>query len=159
MDKIKVIVVEHPLLFFGFIGFIFIIGLLYLFQRNARMGFLLISIFFLAMIFTYFTERAFFPKLKRLFFHEPDKIHYYYDSDPKCDKFIKGDLNHYKLKRFDKVLLAEKKNDGLRLSVPRLHQLTNNDNDLIDAYERWRKCKEMRRSYHRTIYPDERDKY
>ncbi len=158
MDKIKFIVIEHPLLVFGFLAFVFITALLYLFQRNSKTGFLLISIFFVAVIFTYFTEKAFFPKLKRAFFNQQKEIHYYYDTDPKNDKFIKGDLSKNKLKKFDKILMAEKENSGLRFSTAKVNQLTGNDNDLIDAYDRWRKCKEMRRSYHRTIYPDERDK-
>ncbi len=84
---------------------------------------------------------------------------YFYDTDPRNDEYIKGDLSQYQLRRLDRILMDEKRNGGLRLSNVRLQQLARNRPELIDAYERWRKCKDMYRSYHHCVYPDERSLY
>ncbi|MDZ7370304.1 MAG: hypothetical protein ONB12_03940 [candidate division KSB1 bacterium] len=79
-----------------------------------------------------------------------------YDTDWKNNEYIKGDLSTYELRRLDKILMEEKRNGGLRLSSQRLHQLARNNNDIIEAYDRWRKCKDMYRTFYHSVYPDER---
>ncbi|MDZ7345245.1 MAG: hypothetical protein ONA69_00465, partial [candidate division KSB1 bacterium] len=74
----------------------------------------------------------------------------------KNNEYIKGDLSTYELRRLDKILMEEKRNGGLRLSSQRLHQLARNNNDIIEAYDRWRKCKDMYRTFYHSVYPDER---
>jgi hypothetical protein len=61
--------------------------------------------------------------------------------------------------QLDEVLRAEKRNDGLRLDTATLNEIARYEPKIIDAYDRWRKCKDMRRSHHRSIYPDERRLY
>ena len=87
---------------------------------------------------------------------KPSETNYLYDTDPSCNDYIKGRLEPAKLDKLDKILLAEKKNSGLRLSLKELAAMAANDAIVMDAYARWRKCKDMMRSYHRVVYPDER---
>ena len=84
------------------------------------------------------------------------KPNYIYDTDPRNDDFIRGTLSAAKLNILDKVLLKEKKQGGLKLSNTELNSITKYDQEIIDAYGRWRKCKNMMRSSHHVIYPDER---
>jgi hypothetical protein len=81
---------------------------------------------------------------------------YSYDTDIKNDIYIKGDLSSQQLSVFDKILEQEKAYGGLKLSNDEVAKIANNDNDLTNAYLRWRNCKEMMRSNHRTYYPSER---
>lgn len=83
-----------------------------------------------------------------------------YDTDPRNDVFIKGNLRYGELRRLDSVLMHEKRNyNGMRLDSATLNEYAKYDPQIIDAYDRWRKCKDMRRSYHKSIYPDERRLY
>ncbi len=82
-----------------------------------------------------------------------------YDTDPRNDTFIKGRLTDRELKKLDAVLLKEKANEGMAFDNITLEELAKYDPKIIEAYWRWRKCKDMRRSYHKTIYPDERQLY
>lgn len=82
-----------------------------------------------------------------------------YDTDPRNDTFIKGRLSIRDLRRLDAVLLKEKANDGMPFDNIMLEEIAGYDPKIIEAYWRWRKCKDMRRSYHKTIYPDERQLY
>jgi hypothetical protein len=82
-----------------------------------------------------------------------------YDTDPRNDTFIKGRLSIRELKRLDSVLLKEKANEGMPFDNTTLEEIAKYDPKIIEAYWRWRKCKDMRRSYHKTIYPDERQLY
>jgi hypothetical protein len=86
-------------------------------------------------------------------------IYYIYDSDIKNDNFIKGSLQNQQLKNLDKILIKEKQKNGLRLSDADLNRISRNNNELNDAYFRWRKCRNMMRSLHHVIYPDERALY
>ncbi len=79
-----------------------------------------------------------------------------YDTDPKNDKFIKGQLSSQQFIQLDKILELENSQGGLRLSVKDLKRTANDDMALYEAYSRWRKCKDMMRSKHRTIYPSDR---
>ncbi len=82
-----------------------------------------------------------------------------YDTDPRNDAFIKGRLSIRDLKKLDAVLLKEKAHDGMPFDNIALEEIAGYDPKIIEAYWRWRKCKDMRRSYHKTIYPDERQLY
>ncbi len=82
-----------------------------------------------------------------------------YDTNPQNDSFIKGTLTVQQLAKLDKILEFEKAQTGMRLSQERLKELAANDLDLYDAYNRWRRCVDMMRSTHRTIYPSERHLY
>ncbi|MBN2411296.1 hypothetical protein JXQ31_06355 [candidate division KSB1 bacterium] len=79
-----------------------------------------------------------------------------YDTDPKNDKFIKGQLTSQQLLQLDKILELEESQGGMRLSVKDLKRTAKDDRALYEAYTRWRKCKDMMRSKHRTIYPGDR---
>lgn len=81
-----------------------------------------------------------------------------YDTDPRNNEFIKADLDEKQLHQLDRILTEEKKMCGLRLSDLRLNELAANNNEIIYAYDRWRKCKDMYRSYHKIVYPDERQR-
>jgi hypothetical protein len=80
----------------------------------------------------------------------------FYDTDPKNDLFIKGDLTKRQLSRFDRILEKEKKNNGKRLSGSDLAKLAGRDKELIAAYNRWISCKAMMRSSSHVVYPSER---
>lgn len=79
-----------------------------------------------------------------------------YDTDQRNDRFIKGELSGEKLRMLDKILIHEKQNYQMRLSGDVLMELAQNDDDLIRAYTRWRKCYDMMRSNTHVVYPDER---
>ena len=79
-----------------------------------------------------------------------------YDTDAKNDKFIKGQLSSQQFNQLDKILELEKSQGGLRLSVKDLKRTAGDDMALYEAYSRWRKCKDMMRSKHRTLYPSDR---
>ncbi len=82
-----------------------------------------------------------------------------YDTQAENDAYIKANLSKKQLSTLDRLLLQEKKDGGLRLSTKTLAKMTNGDVELEQAYLRWRKCREMMRSNHHTIYPDERHLY
>ena len=82
-----------------------------------------------------------------------------YDTDPRNDTFIKGRLRQNQLRHLDRVLLKEKELCGDKLDSQTLNEIARYDNEILDAYDRWRKCKDMRRSHHKSIYPDERKLY
>ena len=84
------------------------------------------------------------------------KVHYSYDTDIKNDDYIKGNLTLKQLALFDKILERERLKGGLKLSNEELALLSDHDYDLSAAYLRWRSCKEMMRSDHRSYYPSER---
>jgi hypothetical protein len=83
---------------------------------------------------------------------------FFYDTDATNNEYIKGDLNEWQLRKLDRILSEEKRLCGLRLSDLRLNELSSNNNQVTDAYDRWRKCKDMYRSYHKIVYPDERER-
>ena len=100
------------------------------------------------------------PKMyQALCAQETPQTKYLYDSDYSNDNFIKGSLKDQQLKILDQILMKEKKESGLRLSEPELNKISENNNEINGAYSRWRKCKDMMRSSHHIIYPDERDLY
>jgi len=82
-----------------------------------------------------------------------------YDTNPQNDSFIKGTLTARQLAQFDKILEFEKSQTGMRITQEQLKELAANDLDLYDAYNRWRRCVDMMRSTHHTIYPSERHLY
>ncbi len=99
------------------------------------------------------------PKLTGSLQQKKQNQVFIYDTDPRNDEFIKGSLKKEKQKKLDYVLMKEKEEYGLRLSNQLLNQYAKYDSDVIAGYNRWRKCKEMRRSHHHVIYPDERNLY
>lgn len=106
------------------------------------------------------TNRFVFPRLARFFVpRDAAREWIIYDTDPRNDEYIKGGLPNAKLRRLDRILLKEKDLCGERLSSNELNEVARYDNELIEAYDRWRKVKDMRRSHHRVIYPDERNLY
>lgn len=84
------------------------------------------------------------------------QTNYVYDTDPRNNEFIKGGLSSQKLAVLDRVLREEKKQGGLMLSNTDLNRITRYDQEINEAYGRWIKCKNMMRSSHHVIYPDER---
>ena len=82
--------------------------------------------------------------------------YFIYDTDPDNDQFIQGQLEVHQLKALDAILEIEREKCGLRLPMVELDALAKNDRGLVDAYQRWRKCKDMMRSNHHVIYPSER---
>lgn len=85
------------------------------------------------------------------------RIYLLYDTDYQNNEYIVGELKGRKLYVFDKLLMVEKKACGIRLPYERVEMVVDGDQDIIDAYKRWRICKDMRRSFHRIVYPDERE--
>lgn len=86
------------------------------------------------------------------------KTIFLYDTDLQNNNHIKGELRNDQLLILDRILLEEKAQCGLRLNSLRVKELAKNKEEIINAYERWRKCKDMYRSYHRVVYPDERQR-
>lgn len=86
------------------------------------------------------------------------KTVFLYDTDPRNNDFIKGELNQQQMLVLDRILMEEKALCGLRVNSLRVNELAKNKSEIIDAYDRYRKCKDMYRSYHRTVYPDERQR-
>lgn len=148
-----------PLIFMTivFITLIIIFFWLYSKKRNTFWTIVITSV--LVTIFIFAFGKIISPKFKKLFGQQKPPALLVYDTDPRNDEFIKGTLKRQKQKKLDAVLLIEKKECGLRLSNQQLYEYTKYDNEVIEAYNRWRKCKEMRRSYHHVIYPDEREFY
>ncbi len=146
------------------LGAIFmILFLFFLFKLISKYPKTFWTIFITAIIVSIFTlvsNKFIFPRLARMFFPKRASQEWIiYDTDPLNDQFIKGTLKQNKMKKFDRILMQEKREGGGRLSNQELNELTKYDNELIEAYNRWRKCKDMRRSHHRVIYPDERELY
>ncbi|MBN1465549.1 hypothetical protein JXA02_07300 [candidate division KSB1 bacterium] len=116
-------------------------------------------------IFGLTTQRFVLPRFLRAFSllcgrSQTNVEWFVYDTDPRNDDFIKGNLNQRDMRILDRVLMQEKNlNNGMRLDSTTLNEHANYDPQIIDAYDRWRKCKDMRRSYHKSIYPDERRLY
>ena len=82
-----------------------------------------------------------------------------YDTDTQNNAFIKGDLSTEQLKKLDILLEKEKASGGNRLTTKQITRITRHDQELYDAYYRWRRCREMMRSKHRSVYPSERYLY
>jgi hypothetical protein len=141
-----------------FLAVLFTIYWLFTKQRSTFWTIVVTAIFVAIFIFAF--KKYIMPKVST-FTSSRGKSNeiFIYDTDPRNDEFIKGSLKKVKQKKLDYVLMKEKDACGLRLSNQFLYQFSNNDNDIIAGYNRWRKCKEMRRSYHRVIYPDERKIY
>jgi len=131
---------------------------LYAKKRSTFWTIVITSIFVVIFIFTF--GKFISPKIKSMLGgKKTPPASFVYDTDPRNDAFIKGTLKKEKQKKLDAILMIEKKECGLRLSNQQLYEYTKYENDIIEAYNRWRKCKEMRRSYHHVIYPDERKLY
>lgn len=81
---------------------------------------------------------------------------YMYDTDPQNDAFIKGRLTRQQMQILDKILMLEKKQNGMKCAPADVNQISRYDKELIEAYQRWTNCKNMRRSYHHVLYPNER---
>ncbi len=83
-------------------------------------------------------------------------VQHTYDTDPGNDAYIKGHLTHKQLKILDKILLVEKKHYGTELPPAEVNKICRYDAEVMKAYKRWTRSKNMMRSYHRVVYPDER---
>jgi len=81
---------------------------------------------------------------------------YIYDTDPQNNAYIIGSLSAQQLEMLDKILEHERYNNGLRLVKYELEIIADNNAELITAYLRWRKCKDLMRSYGKAVYPSER---
>lgn len=146
----------------GMIAFFYLFY--FLAKKHPKIFWSVIVTSIVVSIFTLATQRFVFPKISRIFIiacggRETAEQWIIYDTDPRCDSFIKGRLAYRELLRLDGVLRAEKRNDGMRLDSATLNEIARYEPKIIDAYDRWRKCKDMRRSHHRSIYPDERRLY
>jgi hypothetical protein len=86
----------------------------------------------------------------------PDPSTFFYDTDRTNDLYIKGTLSVGELARLDAILEHEKASGGLRLSHQDLGSLSDNNYALMDAYARWRKCKDLMRTTTHVVYPSER---
>lgn len=109
----------------------------------------------------YFGHRTFWPRIYDFLTQRGGRQiaqQYVYDTDPKNDLFIKGNLPIFKLVRLDRILEAEKQNGGMRLNHQELNAISRYDNDLTEAYSRWWACKDQLRSFHHVVYPSERPK-
>jgi hypothetical protein len=82
-----------------------------------------------------------------------------YDTDPSNNRFIIGNLKPAQLKILDRVLMEELQRGQLRLSGSLLRDLARGDQDVINAYDRWRKCCNLMRSSNRVVYPNERNSF
>lgn len=85
--------------------------------------------------------------------------YFIYDTDYQNNDFVIGSLTTRQLIGLDVVLMEEKKKCGLRLESSRVKMMVDGDHEVVQAYDRWRHCKNFKRSFHYSIYPDERDYY
>jgi hypothetical protein len=78
-----------------------------------------------------------------------------YDTDPNNDRYIKGDMNPSHIKLFNKVLCAEKKQNGKWVSGRQIRKIVGHQNfDAVNAaYKRWQECKDQNRNKDHVIYP------
>jgi hypothetical protein len=79
-----------------------------------------------------------------------------YDTDAANDQFIKGDLTLDQMRKLDRVLVQEQRNQEARLSTEQVRPLSGNDKAVMEAYGRWRKCYDMMRGRDHVIYPNQR---
>jgi len=93
------------------------------------------------------------------YLHPRERIFFLYDTDPRNNDFIKANLQPKQLKILDQLLELEKKQSGLRLTPQDINKITRYNSEVKEAYDRWRKCKDMMRSSYRVVYPDERKFY
>lgn len=82
-----------------------------------------------------------------------------YDTDQKNNLYIQGSMSQSQMRVFDAILEYEKTRGGVEISRNELLGIAKNDLALIDAYRRWRDCKDMMRSHYRTVYPSERKNF
>ncbi len=142
----------------GMIGFFYLFY--FLVKKHPRVFWTIIITSIVVSFLTLVSNRFIFPRLLRLFpSRQAQEEWIIYDSDPRNDEYIKGGLPYRKLLQLDRILLKEKELCGERLNSQELNEIARYDIDLVEAYDRWRKAKNMRRSHHRTIYPDERRLY
>lgn len=90
---------------------------------------------------------------------EENREYLIYDTNQENNAFIIGSLTAPKLKKLDIVLLKEKKECGLQLRPQVVDMMVDGDQAVIEAYARWRICKNLSRSVGWSIYPDEREYY
>lgn len=78
-----------------------------------------------------------------------------YDTDPKNDRYIKGEMTSSQLNAFDRVLCTEKKHGGQKLVEQQILKITGSrDYDAVNAaYQRWLECKELNRNQDHVVYP------
>jgi hypothetical protein len=144
-------------LLFGFFVLILAFILLRQVYKKKPLNFYLILFVLALFALTLFKSSAIKNNIIRIIFPPPPAV-YLYDTDPTNNEYITADLNPRQLRRLDRILMEEKKLCGLRLSDLRLNELAANNNEIISAYDRWLKCKDMYRSYHKVVYPDERQR-
>ncbi|NLP10569.1 hypothetical protein GX408_09260 [bacterium] len=77
-----------------------------------------------------------------------------YDTDPSNNRYIIGGLKIQQLKKLDRVLEFDKRNGYLNETT--VERLADSDEDVVRAYYRFLKCKNLMRSSNTVIYPDER---
>lgn len=77
-----------------------------------------------------------------------------YDTDPSNNRYIIGGLRVQQQKKLDRVLEFDKRNGYLNETT--VERLADSDDDVIQAYYRFLKCKNLMRSTNTVIYPDER---
>jgi hypothetical protein len=82
-----------------------------------------------------------------------------YDTDQKNNLYVQGSMSVSQMTLFDSILEYEKTQGCAELSWNDLAKIAHNDLALIEAYHRWRECKDMMRSHHRIVYPSERKNY
>jgi len=134
------------------------IALIYFFYKKQPKVFLSIVVTLVLVSAVWFFRGDYIQYKFRSFFNIGSKppVIRVYDTDPRNNSFIKGSLNERELLILDHVLMIEKKNDGMVLDRSTLIRVSRNYPEVIEAYDRWRKCKTMRRSDNHVIYPDER---
>jgi hypothetical protein len=125
--------------------------------KKKPLNFYLVLFVLALFAFMFFKSTAIKNSISR-FISPPPPVVYLYDTDPTNNEYIMADLNGRQLRQLDRILMEEKRLCGLRLSELRLNELAANNNEIIGAYDRWRKCKDMYRSYHKVVYPDERER-
>ena len=78
-----------------------------------------------------------------------------YDTDPNNDRYIKGDMTPLQIKIFNRVLCAEKKQNGKKVSIQKIRKIAGYKNyeTIQAAYKRWRECKDLNRNKDYVIYP------
>jgi hypothetical protein len=100
----------------------------------------------------YGVKKGYIPKL----WDKQPTVSPIYDTDPKNDGYIKSSMTYEQMALLDHILNEEYRNGGQRIAGDRVRQLARGDKLVIQAYGRWRKCRDLMRSSNHIIYPIER---
>ena len=111
---------------------VFIITFFWLYAKKRNTFWTIVITAVVVTLFLFAFAKVLSPKFKKIISGKKQQsASLVYDTDPRNDQFIKGTLKREKQKKFDTLLMIEKKECGLRLSNQQVYEYTKYDNDII----------------------------